>query len=213
MSQDKEATFAGLGKARIEGLTDGIFSTVMTVLVLSLSVPIIVGGSVNAKLLIDLQSLWPNFVAYVVSFVVLGVYWVGHHSMFHFIKRTNRMILWLNMMFLLCIGLIPFSTAMIGRYSGEQIAVIAYGVNLTAAGVAMNVCWMYATHNRRLVAKDLDVRIIKLARRRIIVGPLICLIAIIGSFFNTEISLVLYGLMPIFYILPGKIDVHFTHPH
>jgi uncharacterized membrane protein len=213
MSRENEATFAGLGKGRIEGLTDNIFSTVMTVLVLSLSVPIITSGQVNTKLLIDLESLWPNFVAYAVSFVVLGVYWVGHHSMFHFIKRTNRAILWLNMIFLLCIGIIPFSTAVIGRYSGQQIAVIAYGANLTAAGITLNACWMYATHNRRLVAKDLDIRIIKLARKRIIVGPLICLTGILVSFLNTEISLILYGLMPIFYILPGKIDVHLTHPH
>ena len=129
----------GLSKARVEALTDGIFATVMTVLVLGLRTPI--ANLSESDLRSQVLSLWPNIVAYAFSFVVLGLFWIGHHNQFHYIKRTNRIFLWINIIFLLTIGFIPFSTSLIGLYPFSSTAVRVYGANLAATGIMLNAVW------------------------------------------------------------------------
>lgn len=209
MSKEDIST-VGLGRNRIEALTDGIFATVMTVLVLSLSVPVISTVNLPSELAVDLESLLPNIVSYVISFIVIGVYWVGHHAVFHFVKRTNRPLIWLNILFLLCVGIIPFSTALIGKYPFQQITTTIYGANLIAAGLSLYALLWYSNSNNRLVDKQHDRQLVNLARRRILVGPLVYLVAIILSFIDTRISLIIYAITPIYYILPGKIDLHWS---
>ena len=182
----------------------------MTVLVLSLSVPVMSGAARPSEFVVDLVSLLPNIAGYIVSFVVIGVYWVGHHALFHFVKRTNRPLLWLNMMFLLCVGFIPFSTALIGRYPFLQIPVMIYGGNLIAAGLALYAVARYCMGNRRMVDKNLSQHVVNLGARRILVGPLVYTVAILLSYVDTRISLALYAITPIYYILPGKIDIHLS---
>ena len=83
-------------KTRIEALTDGIFATVMTVLVLGLTVP--AANLSEPELASQIRAHWPNYIAYAFSFIVLGVYWIGHHNQFHYIKRSDRVFLWVNIL-------------------------------------------------------------------------------------------------------------------
>jgi len=197
----------GLTKARIEALTDGIFATVMTVLVLGLSLP--QAGLSESGLEGEIVNLSPHILAYVFSFVVLGVYWIGHHNQFHYIKRTDRVFLWVNILFLLTIGFVPFSTSLLGLYPFSPTAVRIYGVNLAATGLALYLVWWYATAQHRLVEKDLDPHIVTLAQNRTLIGPVVSLIGIGFSFLDTRISLVLYLLLIPFFIRPSHIDIHF----
>ena len=197
----------GLTKARIEALTDGIFATVMTVLVLGLSLPQV--GLSESGLEGEIVNLSPHILAYVFSFVVLGVYWIGHHNQFHYIKRTDRVFLWVNILFLLTIGFVPFSTSLLGLYPFSPTAVRIYGVNLAATGLALYAVWWYATSRHRLVEKDLDPHIVSLAKRRTIIGPIVSLLGIGLSFLDTRISLLLYLLLIPFFIRPSHIDIHF----
>jgi len=197
----------GLTKARIEALTDGIFATVMTVLVLGLSLP--PAGLSELGLEGEIVNLSPHILAYAFSFVVLGVYWIGHHNQFHYIKRTDRVFLWVNILFLLTIGFVPFSTSLLGLYPFSRTAVRIYGVNLAATGLALYAVWRYATSQHRLVEKDLDPHIVTLAQNRTLIGPVVSLIGIGFSFLDTRISLVLYLLLIPFFIRPSHIDIHF----
>src|SRR3989475_9704435 len=198
---------AGLTKARIEALTDGIFATVMTVLVLGLSLP--PAGLPELGLEGEIVNLSPHILAYAFSFVVLGVYWIGHHNQFHYIKRTDRVFLWVNIIFLLTIGFVPFSTSLLGEYPLSPTAVRVYGVNLGVTGLALYAVWWYATSRHRLVEKDLDPHIVSLAKRRTIIGPIVSLLGIGLSFLDTRISLLLYLLLIPFFIRPSHIDIHF----
>ena len=202
---------AGLSKARIEALTDGIFATVMTVLVLGLRSP--AANLSEGDLKTQIFQLWPSISAYAFSFVVLGLYWIGHHNQFHYIKRTDRIFLWVNIMFLLTIGFIPFSTSLIGEYPFSPTVVRVYGANLAATGLALNGIWWYATNNHRLVDKELDPHIISLAQKRTVVGPLVCFIGIGFSYLDTRISFVLYLLLIPFFMRPGHLDIHFMEGH
>jgi TMEM175 potassium channel family protein len=196
-----------LTKTRIEALTDGIFATVMTVLVLGLTVP--AAGLSEVELASQIRAHWPNYVAYAFSFIVLGVYWIGHHNQFHYIKRSDRVFLWVNILFLLTIGFVPFSTSLLGLYPFSPTAVRVYGANLAATGLALYAVWWYATSQYRLVEKDLDPHIVSLAKTRIIVGPIVSMLGVGFSFLDTRISLVLYLLLIPFFIRPSHIDIHF----
>lgn len=198
---------AGLSKARVEALTDGIFATVMTVLVLGLRTPIANLSEFDLKN--ETVGLLPNITAYAFSFVVLGLFWIGHHAQFHYIKHTDRVFLWINVLFLLTIGFIPFSTTLIGLYPLSPTAVRVYGANLAATGIMLNAVWWYATKNRRLVDKDLDAHIVSLAQRRTLVGPIVTIIGLGFSYLDTRISVVLYLLLIPFFMRPSHLDIHF----
>lgn len=195
----------GLTKTRIEALADGIFAVAMTLLILDIKVPI-VDHSVAIELPRKLLELWPKCLSYVISFIMLGIYWVGHHNQFHLIRRTDRALLWINILFLMTISFIPFATALLSKYLTQRIAVIIYGLNLIVVGLMLYWHWWYATHEHRLVDDDLNPLIIGLAAKRILIEPTVFLIAVAISFFSTTASLVIYMLAPLVYVLPGKID-------
>ena len=102
-----------LGRNRIEALTDGVFAVAMTLLVLDIKVPELEQPLATAELPLKLLSLWPKFLSYTISFVILGAYWVGHHVQLSFIRRADRPLLWINVFFLLWVALVPFSTALL----------------------------------------------------------------------------------------------------
>ncbi|MFN8452784.1 MAG: TMEM175 family protein, partial [Anaerolineae bacterium] len=94
--------------ARIETLTDGVFAIVMTVLVFDIRVP--VQEQVDQLgLLHALSLLAPNLLSYVITFVILGVFWVGHHNQYFYIRRADRSLLWINIFFMMAVALLPFS--------------------------------------------------------------------------------------------------------
>ncbi len=115
---------------RIEALADGVFAVAMTLLVLDIKVPELQSPSATAELPLKLLALWPKFLGYLISFVILGAYWVGHHMQLSFIRRADRPLLWINILFLLWVALVPFSTALLSEYSKSRVAIAIYGANL-----------------------------------------------------------------------------------
>src|SRR5579859_8164415 len=147
----------GMSVHRVEGLGDGVFAIAMTVLVLGINVPEGRGGTGLAA---QLSALWPKFASYALSFVMLGVLWIGYHFQFQYIRRTDRGLLWLNLVFLLTVTFLPFSTAVLGNYPGAREAVILYGGSVASAGICLLAHWMYATRKRHLMAEDLDPSVV-----------------------------------------------------
>ncbi|MDE1869591.1 MAG: DUF1211 domain-containing protein [Candidatus Micrarchaeota archaeon] len=186
-------------KQRAEALTDGIFATVMTILVLTLTVPIILNGNVDQILSEDLIGLLPNILTYVMSFLVLGTLWIGHHNIFRYIESAGRRMQWINLVFLLSIGFIPFTTAILGKYPLEQPALLAYGINLLIIAIIYNAFWAYAIM-LKLVHKEVDKQFVKKSFKRNFIGVFVYALGIIAAFFNPWISLGLYVFMPLFYI-------------
>jgi uncharacterized membrane protein len=188
---------------RIEALADGVFAIVMTLLILEIEVPDLPRETGSADLTGALLVLWPKFLSYVISFVTLGVYWVAHHLHFHTIKRADRVLLWINILFLMAIGLVPFSTALLGEYYRVPAAVAAYGANMMAVGLILHSHWWYATRNRRLVNPDIEERFVRSVSHVILLGPAVYLVAMALGWISTTLALVLYLLVNLIYILPG----------
>ena len=204
----------GLNKWRLESLTDGVFAIAMTLLVLDLKIPkvsrdLIASGSLAHALF----GLWPKFLSYVMSFAVLGLYWIGHHGYSHFVKRSDRWYLWLNLFFLMFIVLIPFSTALLGDYHSEKAAVMVYGSNFVGMGIAFYLQWWYATRRHHLVGPGLEPEVIRMGKLRILRGIVLYMCAVLVALKSPQASLVLYVLIPVTYILPSKLDQHWTHVH
>jgi uncharacterized membrane protein len=197
-----------LGRNRVEALTDGVFAVAMTLLVLDIKVPELEQSLASTDLPYRLLALWPKFLSYAISFVILGVYWVGHHLQLSFIRSADRPLLWINIFFLLWVALVPFSTALLSEYNKHRLAIAVYGGNLIAIGLTLALHWWYATSRRRHVDPDVHPGLIRTAMFRVLMGPLLYLLGIVISFFSTELSLALYALVPVLYILPGRLDIH-----
>lgn len=207
------ATTLGLGKGRIESLSDGIFATVMTVLVLSLSIPTILGSSDSAVTSYVL-GLGPTVLSYVMSFLILAVFWGRHHNVFHFVSRVDNTLIWLNMLFLLSVGFVPFSTELIGRFWNTEISTIVYGSNLIASGLCMEALWLYAVKTN-LLSVTPDERVMARVNRRLMGGPVLYIVAILASLViprGPEVAVGIYVLTLAYYVgvssssrgLPGR---------
>lgn len=118
--EDAEAP-VGLPPNRIEALADGIFAVAMTILVLELHVPDLGKDLSEAHLVSALEAVLPKVLSFVSGFVILGTLWIGHRHQFHYIRRSNRAILWINLVFLLAISSLPFLIALLGTYGPMRL--------------------------------------------------------------------------------------------
>jgi uncharacterized membrane protein len=196
----ERSSVPGLGKERLEALTDGIFATVMTVLVLSLSVPVITNAT-GAEVATSIEALGPNILAYVLGFLLLAVLWISHHNIFHYMTRVDRPLLWLNTLFLLTIGFLPFSTALIGKYPQFQAPEVIFGANVIAISICMLGILSYSSRTGLLVVSERDERVMGRIRSRWRTGPLLYLSAILLSFVSPWISFAAYTASLIFMVV------------
>ncbi|UCD04632.1 MAG: DUF1211 domain-containing protein [candidate division WOR-3 bacterium] len=185
---------------RVEALTDGVFAIVMTLLVLELSIPVISGTSSGTLLTHRLIEMWPKYLSYVVSFLVLGLWWLYHHGVFENIKRVDGRLLYYNLFFLMFVSLVPFSASLVAEYWREGTSALIYGINMLLCFLQLNAISLYAA-KKRLIAVEPDAAYVKSERRAQIRILLLIVFAILISFINSVISLLLWGLMSGFYIL------------
>src|SRR4030043_908078 len=127
---------------RIEARADGIFAIAMTLLVLTLSLPDMMDTKLSLSQLLAEQ--WPKFFNYALSFVLLAIFWMVHHQQFHVIRRTDRIHVWINIGILMFVALMPFSTDVVGDYSGETMAELGFRANLMILGLLFLLNWGYS---------------------------------------------------------------------
>ena len=195
---------------RLEAFSDGVFAIAITILILELSVPELpktlpkelIAQELGRKLL----ELWPGkLVAYLLSFMVIGTYWVSHHMAFHHIRRSNSTLLWLNITFLLCVSFIPFPTALLGHYFGQRIAVIIYAATLGFTSLVGQALWLYAARGHRLVDANISPDVVAEISRKNLTGSLLYTLAIAVSFLSLPLSIGILLLMPVLFILPSRV--------
>jgi len=197
----------GLPPNRIEALADGIFAVAMTILVLELHVPDLGPVASEAGLLSALMSLVPKALSFGSGFVILGTLWIGHRFQFHYIRRTNRVILWINLVFLLMISFLPFVVALIGTYGAMRVSCIVYGTTLVGALTCLLVQWLYATGpSRRLVGSPLPPEVFVGLRNRVLMGMIGYGAGLLLAFVAPRASLGCYAATPLLYLLPTRFD-------
>jgi uncharacterized membrane protein len=196
-------------KSRLEALSDGIFAIVFTLLVIEIKVPEHLGFHTNDGLMHVLGDLAPLFFGYIVSFVVLTMYWVSHSFIFGmFIKNTDRIILYLNLIFLGLIALVPFSAHLIGRYSDIGLAVIVYGLHILSISVMSNIIFQYAISSKEIDTSHNSTRLIKQARIRQFLTLGFTILGILSALlFSTNLAFILYMFPIVFNVIPGSLNL------
>ena len=192
---------------RVNAMSDGVFAIVITLMVFSLKIPEIAPGHDVAELPQALIKMLPDFAAVFLSFVILGIYWVGHNNVFQHVLRHDRLMLWLNILFLLVVALIPFPAALLIRYGDAQISVVLYAINLILGGVLLDLIWAYATYNSHLMCDSVQPVLIRSFHIRILTGPVIYLLAIGVSFISLLAAKILFGVAIFYYLVPTVQDL------
>jgi uncharacterized membrane protein len=193
------------GPERLEALSDGVFAIAITLLVLEIRVPSGEQVASPAALLDALAGLWPSYLGYVVSFVTVGIMWANHHNLFRHVASVDHWLLLANILLLLGIGFVPFTTALLAETIGGpsgQVGVLVYSGTFVAIAVAFNVLWYRARVGERLLRPDADRASIDAITRSYRLGPPGYLAAFLLSFVNAGLGMaVIIGLV-ILYTLP-----------
>jgi uncharacterized membrane protein len=203
MKSDTEQTynsFAGQKISRIEALSDGVFAIAMTLLILDIKVPT-VEFHTEIDLIHKFGEMMPKFLSYLLGFMTLGIFWVGHSTQFKFINKTDRHLTWISVFFLMFASVMPFSTAFLSEYINFKFAVGIYWLNIFLLGAVLYFHWNYAV-KQHLVEETLDAQKIGIAiRRRIIIAQIGYAIAALLCFVNTYLSVALTILIQLNYAL------------
>ena len=189
--------------SRIESYSDGVFAIAATLLVLEIHIPVLTRHTPGA-FWHALIILWPQFLAYVTSFLVIGIYWLNHHSVFEYLARVDRPIVWRNLILLLMISFIPFPTAVITVYGDMAAAVTFYGVTLTVIAIYANYTWWYVVQHGYLDSKLISEVTIKQTTLRYGLGIAFYVIATAISPLVPRVSIALYFISAIFYLVAGE---------
>ena len=150
---------ASRDRDRIVNLSDGVFAIALTLLVLDIRVPNIPENVVGSELPGVLLSLWPKYLGYVLSFVVISTFWIIHHSIFRPIRAYDRNLLYINFLFLMFVAFVPFPTSLLGEYGNHQLPVAVYAATLAVGRLLLTAttgtrrwtagCWgRLRTHGR-----------------------------------------------------------------
>jgi len=193
--------------SRLETFSDGVFAIAITLLILDVRVPHVTHGLGSALL-----HQWPNYVAYVVSFLTIGVLWINHHRMFKLIVRTDHVFLVLNTIFLLVVAFVPFPTALVAEYiraPGERtIAALAYGCTGLSLALMFNALWCYASaRDHHLLVPGRDREAVRRSSRQYVFGPLVYGILTLVAFFAPIISLASFAALVVFYTFPSRFNL------
>jgi uncharacterized membrane protein len=190
-----------LSPNRVEALTDGVFAIVMTILVLELGVPIMAGEPSHTELTGRLLAMWPQFLSYFVTFLLLGFMWSAHYYQFSTIRRSDSGLVWLNILFLMFMSLLPFSTSLLGQHIDKQVSILIYGGNFIACMLTRYFQWTYATKKYRLVDRDISPVQVKQPKTILLMGIGVCIIGIGLSFLSNLASIFVFAAILIFFII------------
>ncbi len=203
-TEPKPASQTGVpGNERITSFSDCVFSIAITLLVFQLAVPTnLPPGGLRAYL----PQLLPVIASNILTFIVLGIYWVGHHNMFKHILRHDRALLWLNIVFLMCVAMMPFFARLISLYGQDTTALALYAFWLMLTGIALDAIWWHASRDRRLVDADIDSDLVFFVHRRVLLAPVLYLLSIGVAFFSHTLVRIIFLAVILLYVVPTPLD-------
>ncbi len=205
LQSDNTKKFPLMSLNRFEAFSDGVFAIAVTLLVIEIKAPDL-SHTTSSEAVAKLLQVLPHVLSYATSFIVIGVVWINHHALFHFLKRVDRTTLVINLLLLMCVAFIPYPTALIGEYGSSLPVVVFYGLSLAVTGFAYNALWFHVVSRYVKTDKLIPQKIVQKATIWTISYPISYLVAASLAFISINLSIVLYVLIPSFYLLPGIID-------
>jgi uncharacterized membrane protein len=193
---------------RLETFSDGVFAIAATLLILNVDTHVGSCAGEDVPLAHHLLCGWPSYVAYMVSFLTIGIIWANHHTVMNQIARADRTFLILTVGFLMVVAFIPFPTGLVADNidkSGARAATVAYGINLTLTAVMFNAIWFYAARRRRLLRDDADERTVRGISKTFVFGPWIYLGATVLAAIDPTVGAIAFVLFALFWVIESSV--------
>jgi len=195
-----------IGKSRIESFSDGVIAIIITLMVFDVKIPEIDSSASGISMWNKVSEIIPHLLAYLLSFLLLGVYWVNHHHFFHSLTTTDRNLLWWNLNLLFWLSIIPIPTRFLATHPMNPESTTMYAFNVFAASLSFTLMGRYAKA-RNLMHQDISRRRKKRLARMNTLGLILYGISIFAGYLSVYISYLIFFIVPAMYFIPPKIEL------
>ena len=193
------------GTTRIEAFSDGVMAIIITIMVLELRVPKLATIFSRGEFWQEMASFWPKLLAYAISFVIVGIYWVNHHSFFHLLRKNDGKLLWYNNFLLFWMSLMPFGTAFLGEHPRAPEAAIIFGSIMTMAGISFVLMGNYAMFHSDLMHEHISMETRRANYRKYWPGIVLYFISVLVAPFSIWVSWGIFFVVPLYYFMPKQV--------
>jgi uncharacterized membrane protein len=198
---------AGTSLDRLKGISDGIFSVAMTLLVLGLAVPVLGARATEGELWQGLVNLGPSVLIFAMSFMTLGIFWVGQSTQIGQLVRSNRHYAWIQLAFLFAVTMVPFSTQLLAHFPNLKVALVEYWLNIVLLGFMLLAGLEYGLR-AHLFEETRQRDIARLVRGRVLIAQALYAFATaLSILFPTWVSIALIVLIQINYVIAPRIPI------
>jgi uncharacterized membrane protein len=190
--------------ARLEAFSDGVFAIAITLLILEIRLP----GT--GRLWPELAGAWPSYVAYVLSFVTIGIMWANHHTIFRLIARCTHGLIVANLLLLMTISFLPFSTHVLAEHlkaggDDKKIGAIFYSGTFILIAIAFQILWQTVSYRNRLIAEGSEEAADEITKGYRLGIPMYTVSTAL-AFWNANVSIAFVGAMALFWLVPRGRD-------
>ena len=183
---------------RLLFFSDAVFAIAITLLAIELRLPEIAGELAAQELPVAVKHMWPQFISFTISFLVIALFWTSHHRLFGIIQRHDHRLIWLNMLMLFGLAFLPFPTAMLGKYGDTRYATIFYAVTVGMIGVVWAGLWVYASRGHRLLDPHYPATDIRHITRSVLITPAVFGLSIPMAFFDVDVARLIWATLALY---------------
>jgi uncharacterized membrane protein len=194
---------AGHSVERLAALSDGVFAVAMTLLALDLRAPAAEAIHSEHELWRALVTLSPRLLMYMMSFMTLGIFWVGQQTQLNHLRRSDRSLTWIHLAFLFVVTVMPFSTALLAEHTEYRLALLFYWLNILLLGSTLYWSWVCAIGSG-LVKEDMPAHVSDAIRRRIVIAQSLYGFGALLCFFNTYWSIAVFVVVQLNYVIAPR---------
>jgi len=195
---------AGQSVERLAALSDGVFAVAMTLLVLDLRAPAVEAVHNEQDLWLALGALTPRLIMCAMTFMTLGIFWVGQQTQLNHLTRSDRSLSWMHILFLFAVSMTPFSTMLLAGFIVYRIALLVYWVNLLLLGGTLYFTWVCA-QGLGLVRDDISPAVAVAIKRRIVIGQALYAFGALLCLVNTYVSIGFIVLVQLNYAIAPRL--------
>jgi uncharacterized membrane protein len=192
---------------RLEAFSDGVIAIIITLMIFGIKAPEVANGASTAEIWMAWWGIAPTLIAYVLSFVMIGVLWVNHHQFFHQLKNIDRKLLWYNLHLLFWMCILPIPTTFLGLHFHLPEATALYGFTMFMTAVAFALMREYTYRNEHLLIDHLSVSYTTKMRRKLLFTVGLYFISIFAGYLSVYIPLSIFILIILIYFLPQNVVV------
>jgi uncharacterized membrane protein len=189
------------GTGRLEAFSDGVFAIVVTLLIIEVHLPTLIGSGTPA-MLAALAEIAPKLISFTVSFATVAIYWVNHHHFYSRVTHTDWKLLWANNLLLFWLTVVPFTTAVVGDHPTEPVAVFIYGINLALAAAAFALMGWYVFFKGDLISPSVTQAERRHEWRRAVTGAVVYLGAALIGLVAPPIAVLMFLVLPFAWVVP-----------